>query len=249
MDDQFGQFLVFPLSPSSPAEVDGGSEAVLKRAGIITLEGEEVLLRKDLVSCELVLPTGPESGDIPPGDGTLFLTSQRVLYVPENSTEGSQRHSCFVAAISDLPDPDYFEFMSGKVWKSSCTSGHALLVCFSFTESEGDEFANRFTQVKQGLSQDQEGSREMGWTWSGLGADMPHEGFAAYQGPGANPSWSTTTHYHHEPTAQTFPAVVDLTGPTPWSTTTHYHHGPAAQTFPAVVDQTEPPPGHDEAQA
>uniref|UniRef100_A0A1Y1MS77 GRAM domain-containing protein n=1 Tax=Photinus pyralis TaxID=7054 RepID=A0A1Y1MS77_PHOPY len=225
------------LIPGPSATTNPNSSAnwaMLRQRGIRRFEDEKILVQTASTSCDLSVPEENKAQYDPfqrkSDKGTLFLTKERIVYLPSEPT-GEPEFKSFSAPILNFQNPSAtasFQWLRGgwkSDWKADCipVSGgiippelRRIEVEFTFSDSSMlNTFCKEYDRVRQGWLRLQEEAIRQDTTRD--------ERLPPYEVPGANPPESTT--------ALTVPRT----------------NRSDSSSSCRVPD--EPPPGYDEAQA
>lgn len=114
--------------------------------------------------------------DLHSNDGTLYLTNQRVVYLPKTRTESLQSFSASLLNLHDthivVPwfGPNSWQALVEPVPGGNIPAGHvAIELKFTFKEGGAPDFQSRYDQIKERLQQVVSNARESNMNAAGSG--------------------------------------------------------------------------------
>lgn len=219
--------------------------------GFVKLPQERILYRSpqrtSLEVSSLTQYPGNEPFNIKSDAGVVYLTNQRIIYLPAAPTPELQS---FSSPILNLQD-SYVRapFFGANYWAAACRPvagggippSHPLVnLKMIFREGGAFDFHTVFEQIKEKIQQAYSVAQELGTTRNLNLADVDLENLPAYE-PAANGSVNTAT--------QSVPRTTDsapTTSGNPESTERNDHAEDTSRDNFVAPD--EPPPGYEEAQ-
>ncbi|KAL4808344.1 hypothetical protein BDV18DRAFT_134769 [Aspergillus unguis] len=205
-----------------------------ERKGFVHLPSERLLYTSPPRTSLALQPppsyTGKDSLSLQSSAGQIYLTNQRVVYIPAQRTEQLES---FSAPLLNLHDSHVSSpFFGPNAWNAvvqPVPGGGippaliAVHLKVTFKEGGAFDFHSQFERMKERLQQAVEISRESGRAGAG-GVNMSNvdlEELPAYSGPQSNPTDNSNNTNRAEP-----------------------HHSPSEDT----AQPQEPPPGYEEVQ-
>ncbi|EEY21943.1 hypothetical protein D7B24_003415 [Verticillium nonalfalfae] len=199
---------------------------------IIPLDNERIRHRTNKISLELSVPKALQQGRTPfshkSADGTAYITTRRVIYIPSKPTE---EFKSFQAWILDCQDSHVGSPLFGAWYWSSIVRPSPgggvppdlprLELKLSFREGGHTEFGQKFEELKERMEHVRRLQQETGQT-----INIPDEPLPAYE---ARTEGTT--------------GAPNLSAPLPASLPR------SASSASQNQRPNEPPPGYDEAQA
>ncbi|PHH55691.1 UPF0664 stress-induced protein C29B12.11c, partial [Ceratocystis fimbriata CBS 114723] len=224
-------------SPPKSSDIDQKHSWVMlsQDRDIIRLPHEHIrLVTGHRISLELASPKSFQTESQPPfsiksDDGTAYITTQRLIYIPARPTEAFQS---FTAPILNLEDSHISSPWFGSwYWTASVTPVSQggippelprVEVKLTFKDGGHNEFLTRFVEIKERLSHIREMERETGQV---IGS-IPEEQLPAYS-----------------PQTLGVPTGASSNMPLVGG------HSRSGSTASQNRSPNEPPPGYEEAQA
>lgn len=181
-------------------------------------------------------------------DGTVYLTNQRLIYLPKKQTANFQSFSAPLLNLHDshlvMPwfGPNSWTAAVQPVPGGNITSNHAHIeLKLTFKEGGAPDFTQKFEQIKERLAQVVDGAREANGTIGG------HVDLASVH-LDELPSYQDAGHDRPAPDLSTGGGLLDMAYATPSRTTQSASQQHASTQPPTDPAPAEAPPGYEEAQ-
>lgn len=144
-----------------------------ERGGFVTLPNEQQIWKGSRISLALTTPRAypaQEPLNIQSNAGTVYLTNQRVLFLPE---KGSPQFQSFSASLLNLHDTHIsFPWFGPNAWialvqpvpNGNIPQNHHVELKLTFKEGGAPEYHTNFERIKERLQQAVESARESNLT-------------------------------------------------------------------------------------